>query len=82
MLKLGIELIRISALFFVSRYIAAAIYMGPGMDKFSPYLFDQGLDYVGSELKYLSWLFGFIGFCLVISHGLNVDRNQTPHSDD
>ncbi len=63
---IGVELLKIAAFLYVARFIAAAIYMGPGTKSWSEALFSNAYRYIGNELTVTASITGLVGLISLI----------------
>ncbi len=63
---IGTELLKIAAFLYAARYIAAAVFMGPGLSNWNADLFKSSYQYVGSELTTWAIISAIAGVVLII----------------
>lgn len=63
---IGSTLIFTSAFLYASRFIAAAIFIGPGLKGWSDGLFEDSYRYVGSELTIFSIIALVVGITILL----------------
>lgn len=62
----GVELLKIAAFLYVARYIAAALFMGPGLHSWNRGLFAAAYKYVGSDLTIIACISAIVGITLLL----------------
>ncbi|MDC0325528.1 hypothetical protein OAM01_02105 [bacterium] len=62
----GIELLKISAFLYAARYLAAALFMGPGLNNWNHDLFEASYGYVGSGLTVIAGLAAAAGITSLV----------------
>jgi mannose/fructose/N-acetylgalactosamine-specific phosphotransferase system component IIC len=62
----GIELLKIAAFLFAARYIAAALFIGPGLKNWNSALFNSSYQYVGSGLTVGAGISAAAGIAMLI----------------
>ncbi|MBB6049158.1 hypothetical protein [Armatimonas rosea] len=63
---MGMEFLKIAAFLFAARYVAAALFMGPGLKNWDSSLFEASYRYVGNELTVLAGVCAVLGVAFLI----------------
>jgi hypothetical protein len=61
----GVGLLKIAALLYAARYVAAALFMGPGLKNWDSSLFAASYKYVGSELTVVACVSAIAGIAML-----------------
>lgn len=62
----GVELLKLAAFLYVARYIAAALFMGPGLQSWNRSLFAAAYKYVGSDLTIIACISAIVGIAFLV----------------
>ena len=62
--RLGVEFLKIAALLYAARFIAAAL-MGPGLKKWEPELFNVSYQHIGKNLTSWAIVSAVIGVLMI-----------------
>lgn len=62
----GVELLKIAAFLYAARFVAAALFMGPGLKNWDRRLFTASYEYVGTELTIAAAIAAIGGIAMVI----------------
>lgn len=62
--RLGVEFLKIAALLYAARFIAAAL-MGPGLRDWDPKLFNLSYEYIGKSLTSWAIVSAVIGVLMI-----------------
>ena len=72
---IGSTLIFTSAFLYASRFVAAAIFMAPGLNGWSHELFEDGYRYIGSDLTIFSIIALVVGIMILLI-GFRAERTK------
>ena len=62
----GVELLKTAAFLYAARYVAAALFMGPGLKNWDGNLFHASYNYIGNGLTVWAIISAIVGVVMIV----------------